>query len=212
MSLISFLSKILTFSQEESPVFLLVGLGNPGEQHKKNRHNIGFMAIDEIAKSYGFPAFKSKFQGSYSEGRIGAYKVGLLKPATFMNESGRSVGVATQFYKISSAHIIVFHDELDLPPSKVKIKVGGGHAGHNGLRSLDAHLGDKNYKRVRMGIGHPRDLGGDKNGVSSYVLSNFPKADHKWLENVLYGTEKNIELLLDKKNDEFMTRVAEITK
>ena len=189
-------------------MFLLVGLGNPGDKYKKNRHNIGFMAIDAIANSYGFPAFKSKFQGQYSEGIIEGTKVGLLKPSTYMNESGRSVGAASKFYKLKANQIIVFHDELDLACAKVKIKIGGGHAGHNGLRSIDSHLGDKNYKRVRLGIDHP----GDKNRVSGYVLSDFSKGDQKWLEDELYGIEKYIGLLLDGKDDDFMTRIAETLK
>ncbi len=191
-------------------MFLLVGLGNPEKAYKNNRHNIGFMALDVLSNAYHFPAFKSKFQGHYTEGLIGQQKVGLLKPQTFMNESGRSVGSAAQFYKVSPEKIIVFHDELDLPPSKVKIKVGGGHAGHNGLRSLDAHLGTKDYKRVRMGIGHPKDRGGDKNDVSSYVLSDFSKSEQGWLEDVLYGIEKYTDLILDGRDDDFMTGMAEI--
>lgn len=201
------LARFFSFFQKEAPVFLLVGLGNPGDQYKKNRHNIGFMAIDALASSYNFPAFKSKFQGQYSEGRIGAHKVGLLKPSTFMNDSGRSVGAASTFYKLDTDQLIVFHDELDIDPAKIKIKVGGGHAGHNGLRSIDAHLANKDYKRVRMGIGHP----GDKNKVSGYVLKDFSKSEQPWLDNVLYGIEKHSELLLEG-SDDFMTRMAEIVK
>lgn len=202
------LARFFSFFQKEAPVFLLVGLGNPGDQYKKNRHNIGFMAIDALADSYAFPAFKSKFQGQYSEGRIGSHKVGLLKPSTFMNDSGRSVGVASTFYKLSPDQIIVFHDELDIDPSKTKVKVGGGHAGHNGLRSLDAHLPNKEYTRVRLGVGHP----GDKNKVSGYVLKDFAKAEQPWLDNMMVGIEKYTELLLDGNRDDFMTRMAEIVK
>ena len=192
--------------KEEVPVFLLVGLGNPGEKYKKNRHNIGFMVVDAIGSSYGFPTFKSKFLGQYSEGRIGNHKVGIIKPSTYMNESGQSVGAVAKFYKLLPDQIIVFHDELDLAPAKIKIKVGGGHAGHNGLRSLDVHLGDKNYKRVRIGIGHP----GDKNKVSGYVLSDFAKADQKWVDDVLYGMGKYGELLLENKDNDFMTNMASL--
>jgi PTH1 family peptidyl-tRNA hydrolase len=191
-------------------MILLVGLGNPSNKYKKNRHNIGFMAIDTIAQSYPFPAFKSKFNGKYSEGIIDGHKIGLLKPETFMNESGISVRSASSFYKLDIDQIIIFHDELDLPASKIKIKTGGGHAGHNGLRSIDAHLGNKNYKRVRMGIGHPREIGiTHQDAVSQYVLSDFSKSESVWLEDMLNGTDKYINLLLDDKDNDFMTNMSD---
>jgi len=133
---------------------LFVGLGNPGQKYARNRHNIGFMALDAIAHAHGFGPFKSRFQGLVSEGRLGSQKVMLLKPATFMNLSGQSVGEAMRFYKGTPEDVTVFHDELDLAPGKLRCKTGGGHAGHNGLRSMHAHIGDA-YHRVRLGIGHP---------------------------------------------------------
>lgn len=205
MSLARFL---LPFFKKEPPMMLFVGLGNPGDKYLKNRHNVGFMAIDAIASSYNFPPFKSKFQGHYSEGMIAGKKVGLLKPTTFMNESGRSVGAAAKFYKLDVSQITVFHDELDIDPFKVKIKVGGGHAGHNGLRSMDAHLGNKNYRRIRLGIGHP----GDKSRVSGYVLNDFAKAEQTKLEDMIWGIEKYAELLVSDKQDDFMTRMAEAVR
>ncbi|NBC88025.1 MAG: aminoacyl-tRNA hydrolase, partial [Alphaproteobacteria bacterium] len=158
---------------------LFVGLGNPGRQYAMNRHNIGFMAVERIAAEHGFPPFRAKFQGQVSEGRLGGAKVLILKPETYVNRSGQAVGEAARFYKLAPEDIVVFHDELDLSPGKVRVKQGGGHAGHNGLRSLHAHLGD-GYGRVRLGIGHP----GHKDRVTSYVLSDFAKADQDWLDDV----------------------------
>ncbi|HRY03209.1 MAG TPA: aminoacyl-tRNA hydrolase, partial [Beijerinckiaceae bacterium] len=149
-------------------MLLFVGLGNPGRQYARNRHNIGFMAIEQIARAHNFAPFRARFQGRVSEGQIGGEKVILLEPETYMNESGRAVGEAARFYKIGLDGIAVFHDELDLAPGKCRVKIGGGAAGHNGLRSIDAHLG-KDYRRIRLGIGHP----GDKNLVHSYVLNDF---------------------------------------
>ena len=161
---------------------LWVGLGNPGAKYAGNRHNIGFMALDRIAADHGFAPWRGKFQGSLSEGKFGSEKVLLLKPETFMNLSGQSVGEAMRFFKLVPGDITVFHDELDLAPGKVKLKTGGGHAGHNGLRSLHAHIGDS-YHRVRLGIGHP----GHKDRVAPYVLSDFAKADEGWLDDLLRG-------------------------
>jgi peptidyl-tRNA hydrolase, PTH1 family len=161
---------------------LFVGLGNPGAKYARNRHNIGFMAVDRIAADHGFAPWRAKFQGQVSEGRLGAEKVVLLKPETFMNLSGQSVGEAMRFYKLTPADVIVFHDELDLAPGKLKLKQGGGHAGHNGLRSIHAHIGEA-YARVRLGIGHP----GHKDRVSPYVLSDFAKADEGWLDDLMRG-------------------------
>ncbi|MEM9045586.1 MAG: aminoacyl-tRNA hydrolase [Pseudomonadota bacterium] len=159
---------------------LFVGLGNPGTKYARNRHNIGWMALDEIAR--GFGAWRAKFQGEISEGRLGAEKILLLKPHTFMNLSGQSVGEAMRFYKLAPSDVVVFHDELDLAPGKCRVKTGGGHAGHNGLRSIHSHIGS-DYIRIRMGIGHP----GDKSQVSGYVLHDFAKADDAWLDPLIQG-------------------------
>lgn len=186
-------------------MWLLVGLGNPGDKYAGNRHNIGFMAIDRIADDNGFTGFKSKFQGEYTEGRIGNQKVMLLKPLTYMNESGQSVGKAAKFYKIPPEKVVVFHDELDLDPFKVRVKKGGGAAGHNGLKSIKAHLGTPDFIRVRMGIGHP----GDKAKVSPYVLSDFAKAEQDLLERCVDEVSRHIQLLITGDGDDYMTRVAE---
>ena len=186
-------------------MWLLVGLGNPDDKYKDNRHNVGFMVMDQIASDNILPAFKSKFSGEITEGRIANQKVMLLKPLTYMNDSGVSVRKAADFYKIPPENIIVFHDELDIEPSRVKVKQGGGTGGHNGLKSIDAHLGDKNYWRVRMGIGHP----GDKNRVSGYVLNDFSKEEQKWLNDWIYIVSKNVDYLLQDNKDEYMTRVSD---
>ncbi|MEX3314595.1 aminoacyl-tRNA hydrolase [Sulfitobacter sp. PS-8MA] len=182
---------------------LIVGLGNPGAKYARNRHNIGFMALDRIAQDHGFTAWKGKFHGSVSEGRFGSDRAVLLKPETFMNNSGQSVQAAMKFYKIDLADVIVFHDELDLAPGKVKCKTGGGHAGHNGLRSIHAHIG-ADYDRVRMGIGHP----GHKDAVAGYVLRDFPKADEGWLDDVLRGVSDGAADLLRGDKGRFMNAVA----
>lgn len=161
---------------------LFVGLGNPGQKYAGNRHNIGFMAVDRIAADHGFAPWRGKFQGAVSEGRLGGERVVLLKPETFMNLSGQSVGEAMRFYKLDPADVIVFHDELDLAPGKCRVKSGGGHAGHNGLRSVHQHIGEA-YQRVRLGIGHP----GHKDRVAPYVLTDFAKADQDWLDDLLRG-------------------------
>lgn len=161
-------------------MLLLVGLGNPGKDYAGHRHNIGFMAVDRIAARHGFGPWRQKFSGEIAEGTVAGDKVLLLKPLTYMNESGRSVAAAAQFYKVEPASIVVFHDELDLPPSKVRVKTGGGHAGHNGLRSIQAHMGP-DFRRVRLGIGHP----GAKELVTNWVLGNFAKADTEWLTPLL---------------------------
>lgn len=186
-------------------MYLFVGLGNPGNEYKKNRHNIGFMTVDEIASSNHFPAFKSKFNGEYSEGLIAGQKVMILKPQTYMNESGQSVGKVASFYKIPPSRIIVFYDELDIPFKRVKVKQGGGAGGHNGIKSIDAHLGDKDYWRVRMGIDHP----GDKNRVSGYVLSDFSKAEQAELEDFIYAVVRYCDYLVVGNKDDFMTQVSE---
>lgn len=182
---------------------LLVGLGNPGPKYAGNRHNIGFMALDRIASDHGFSPWRSRFQGSACEGRLGAGKVLLLKPETFMNESGRSVGEAMRFFKLTPQDVVVLHDELDLAPGKLRCKSGGGHAGHNGLRSIHAHIGDS-YDRVRIGIGHP----GNKAAVSGYVLRDFAKADADWLDDLLRGISDGAAALADGENGRFMNAVA----
>ncbi|WP_296643265.1 aminoacyl-tRNA hydrolase [Roseinatronobacter sp.] len=161
---------------------LFAGLGNPGTKYAGNRHNIGFMALEAIADAHGFAPWRAKFQGEVSEGRLGSEKVVLLKPHTFMNLSGQSVGEALRFYKLDVSDLTVFHDELDLAPGKLRLKQGGGHAGHNGLRSIHEHLGP-DYARVRLGIGHP----GHKDRVSGYVLSDFAKSDRDWLDDLMRG-------------------------
>ncbi len=161
---------------------LFVGLGNPGANYAGNRHNIGFMALDRIAADHGFGPWKKACHGLMSEGRLGLEKVVLLKPGTFMNLSGQSVQAAVAFYKLALNEVVVFHDELDLAPGKMRVKQGGGHAGHNGLRSIHGHLGEA-YGRVRLGIGHP----GHKDAVAAYVLNDFAKADQDWLEDLMRG-------------------------
>lgn len=182
---------------------LIVGLGNPGSKYARNRHNIGFMAVDRIAGDHGFGPWKAKFQGEIAEGRLGGDKAILLKPATFMNLSGQSVGEAMRFYKLEPADVIVFHDELDLAPAKVRVKQGGGHAGHNGLRSIHQHIGP-DYARVRLGVGHP----GRKELVAGYVLHDFAKADEEWLDDVLRGLSDGADHLAAGDNGKFQNAVA----
>ncbi len=182
---------------------LFVGLGNPGAKYARNRHNIGFMAVDRIAEDHGFGPWRAKFQGAVSEGRLGTGKVVLLKPETFMNLSGQSVGEALRFYKLDPADVVVFHDEIDLAPGRLKAKAGGGHAGHNGLRSLHAHIGE-GYGRVRMGVGHP----GHKDAVPHYVLKDFPKADEVWLDDMLRGVSDGAAALAEGDTGRFMNAVA----
>ena len=182
---------------------LFVGLGNPGAKYARNRHNIGFMAVDRIAGDHGFAPWRAKFQGQVSEGRLGSAKVVLLKPETFMNNSGQSVGEAMRFYKLTPGDVTVFHDEIDLAPGKLRVKEGGGHAGHNGLRSLHAHVGDA-YRRVRMGVGHP----GHKDAVPGYVLRDFPKADEDWLDDLLRGVSDGAAALAEGDAGRFQNAVA----
>lgn len=185
----------------ESNTCIFVGLGNPGSQYSLNRHNIGFMAIDLIADEHSFPSFKNKFSALVSEGRFGSTKVVLLKPQTYMNLSGRSVAEAMKFYKVPLENLYVFHDDLDLAHGKIKIKQGGGAGGHNGLRSLDQHIG-QNYWRIRLGIGHP----GFKDAVSGYVLSNFHKDDEDWLVNLLSRLSKTIPDLITQKPADWLNQ------
>ncbi len=186
---------------------LFCGLGNPGAAYALNRHNIGFMAVDAIAALHGFGPWKTRFHGLASEGRIGAHKLTLLKPATFMNDSGRSVGEALRFFKLEPAEALtVFYDELDLEPFKVRVKHGGGAAGHNGIRSIDAHVGP-DYARVRLGIGHP----GHRDRVSPHVLGNFAKAEMEPLADLLGAVAAEVPWLLDGDEARFMSEIARRT-
>ena len=180
-----------------------VGLGNPGAQYAMHRHNVGFMAVDAIAEVHGFAPPKRAFQGWAQEGRIGGEKILLLKPATFMNESGRAAGEAMRFYKLAPGDVTAFYDELDLAPLKVKVRVGGGTAGHNGIRSLDAHLGP-DFRRVRIGIGHP----GHKDRVTGHVLGNFAKAEIEPLTDLLGAVAAEAEWLAKGDDVRFMNDVA----
>ncbi len=182
---------------------LFVGLGNPGDKYARNRHNVGFMAVERIAESHNFAPWRRRFQGEAAEGTIGGERVLLLKPLTYMNESGRAVGEAARFLKIDLADIVVFHDELDLAPGRVKIKTGGGNAGHNGLRSISAHLGN-DFVRVRIGIGHP----GSKEAVVPYVLHDFAKADQEWLEPLLDAIANAAGRLAAGDAARFLTDIA----
>ena len=185
-------------------MILVTGLGNPGSRYAGNRHNIGFMAVDEIARDPAFSPFSKKFSGEIAEGVIDGEKIVLLKPLTFMNESGRSVGEAARFFKIEPKDVVVIHDELDLAPGRVRVKTGGGHGGHNGLRSIDAHLGTRDYKRVRLGIGHP----GHKDQVSPYVLSDFHKVDREWLDPLIEDVRRYFPLIVKGDDALFMNRLA----
>jgi len=181
---------------------LLVGLGNPGAQYAGNRHNIGFMAIDAIASAHGISGWKSKHAGHLAEGNVGGERVLLLKPQTFMNKSGDSVQQVTRFFKIANEDVIVFYDELDLAPGKVRVKIGGGNGGHNGLRSIDPQIG-LDYKRVRLGIGHP-----GKEFVTPHVLGDFAKADKVWLDPLLDEIARQAPLLLKGDDAGFMNKLA----
>jgi PTH1 family peptidyl-tRNA hydrolase len=182
---------------------LFVGLGNPDPGYARHRHNIGFMAADAIASAHGFGPWRAKFRGQIAEGRLGPEKVLLLKPGTFMNLSGDAVRAALQFYKLDPGDVVVFHDELDLAPGRVRVKTGGGTAGHNGLRSLDAHIGPE-FTRVRLGIGHP----GDKRLVSNHVLGDFAKADAAWLDDLLRGVAEGAPDLAAGNTAGFLNAVA----
>lgn len=181
---------------------LLVGLGNPGGKYQGNRHNIGFMAVDEIARRHGFAPWRRRFQGETSEGTLDGERVVVLKPMTYMNESGRAVGEAMHFFKLALGDISVFHDELELPPAKVRVKIGGGIAGHNGLRSISAHIGN-DYRRVRLGIGHP----GVKELVHGHVLSDFAKAERPRFVALCEVIADNAALLVAGKDSTFQNKV-----
>jgi PTH1 family peptidyl-tRNA hydrolase len=183
---------------------LWVGLGNPGGQYARHRHNVGFMALDRIAADHGFAPWRRAFKGEVAEGRFGSQKVLLLKPQTYMNLSGEAVRAALDFYKLTPADVTVFHDELDLAPFRVRVKEGGGHAGHNGLRSIHQHLGTDAYARVRLGIGHP----GHKDRVSGYVLSDFAKAEAEGLDDLLRGVSDGAPALASGDAPRFLNAVA----
>ena len=185
-------------------MFLLVGLGNPEKKHNANRHNIGFMAADSVAEKYQFSPYRNRFQGFISEGKIRGVPIRIFKPSTYMNESGRSVGEAVRFFKLAANNIYVFYDDLDLIPGKCRIKYGGGAGGHNGLRSLDAHIG-KEYWRVRLGIGHP----GHKEKVLGHVLQDFTKIEqNSWLPTLIQSLADNIHLLTQRDENALMSKLA----
>jgi peptidyl-tRNA hydrolase, PTH1 family len=181
---------------------LFVGLGNPGAKYAHNRHNIGFMAVDEIARRHGFSPWRRRFQGETAEGALDGERVVLLRPSTFMNESGRAVQEAANFFKLATSEVTVFQDELELPPAKVRVKIGGGIAGHNGLRSISSHIGN-DYRRVRLGIGHP----GVKELVHSYVLSDFAKDDRPWVSALCEAIADNAALLVRNSDSTFQNKV-----
>lgn len=182
---------------------IFAGLGNPGPAYAFNRHNIGFMAVDVLHGVHGFAPWKSRFHGLAAEGRLGAHKILLLKPMTFMNESGRSVGEVLRFFKLAPEMLTVFHDDLDLDPFRVKVKTGGGSGGQNGLRSIDRHIGT-HYRRVRIGIGHP----GHKDRVTPWVLSNFPKSDEDRLTDFLADIADLAPLLAERNDSRFLNDLA----
>ncbi len=181
---------------------LIVGLGNPGSKYAGHRHNVGFMAVEEIARAHHFGSWRKGFQGEVAEGRLGGMKVLLLKPMTYMNESGRAVGEVVRFYRLSPDDVIVVHDELDLAPGRIRMKSGGGHAGHNGLRSIMAHVGG-DFHRLRIGIGHP----GDKSRVHGHVLSDFSKSEQEWLQPLLEAIARHAPLLAEGRFNDFASKV-----
>lgn len=184
-------------------MIIIAGLGNPGTQYASNRHNIGFMAVDALQRLPSFSPWSKKFKAEISEGEIAGEKVLLMKPLTFMNLSGESVGEAMRFYKVKTSDIIAIHDELDLAPGRARIKIGGGHGGHNGLKSIDAHCG-KDYRRLRLGIGHP----GDKERVHGHVLGDFVKSDKVWLEPLLDAIADNADMLVKGEDSQLMNKLA----
>jgi peptidyl-tRNA hydrolase, PTH1 family len=184
-------------------MFIIAGLGNPGAKYSANRHNIGFMAVDAIQRRAGFSPWSKKFKAEISEGELGAEKVLLIKPQTFMNLSGEAVGEAMRFYKLQPQDIIAIYDELDLVPGKARIKTGGGHGGHNGVKSLDAHCG-REYRRLRLGIGHP----GSKEQVQNHVLGDFAKVDRVWLEPLLEAIADNADMLVRAEDSQLMNKLA----
>ncbi len=189
-------------------MLLWVGLGNPGAEHARQRHNIGFMAVDAIARRHGFGPWRKRFKGEVAEGSVGGEKVLALKPLTFMNGSGDAVQPAAGFHKVPPGDITAFYDELDLAPGKLRVKLGGGAAGHNGIRDTQRALGTPDFWRVRLGIGHP----GMKEKVTGHVLGNFAKVDQGWLDGLLDAVADASPLLAGRKPEEFMTRVAFLTR
>jgi PTH1 family peptidyl-tRNA hydrolase len=183
-------------------MLLFVGLGNPGAGYVGNRHNIGFVAVEAIASRHSFPPWRRKFQGVATEGTIAGERVLLLLPSTYMNESGRAVGEASNFYKLAPGAIVVFHDEVDLPSAKLRVKSGGGNAGHNGLRSISAHVGN-DYRRVRIGVGHP----GDKELVHAHVLGDFAKSEKPWVETMVGAIADNAEMLARGQDSSFQNKI-----
>jgi PTH1 family peptidyl-tRNA hydrolase len=183
-------------------MLLFVGLGNPGAKYQSNRHNIGFMVVDEIARRHGFAPWRRRFQGETAEGTLERERVVLLKPMTFMNDSGQAVQKASNFFKLAEGQITVFHDEIELPPAKLRVKVGGGIAGHNGLRSISAHVGN-DYRRVRIGVGHP----GVKELVHGYVLNDFAKAEQPWVDALCEVVADNAGLLATGRDSTFQNKV-----
>jgi len=183
---------------------LLVGLGNPGDGYAMNRHNVGFMAVDRIHDRWNGGPWRRKFQGEVAEATVGEARVLFLKPMTFMNESGRSVAEAARFYKVDLGEVVIAHDEIDLPPGKFRMKVGGSAGGHNGLKSVSAHMRD-GYRRLRIGVGHP----GRKEMVPSYVLKDFPKSDYAWLEPMLDAFAEEAPLLVEGRDSAFASKVHE---
>jgi PTH1 family peptidyl-tRNA hydrolase len=183
-------------------MLLFVGLGNPGAKYQSNRHNVGFMVVDEIARRHGFAPWRRRFQGETAEGTLERERVILLKPMTYMNDSGQSVQEASNFFKLAQGEITVFHDEIELPPAKVRVKVGGGIAGHNGLRSISAHVGN-DYRRVRLGVGHP----GIKELVHGHVLNDFAKDERPWVEALREAIAENAGLLATNRDSTFQNKV-----
>ncbi len=204
-----FLDRLFKRKQVDPPMLILIGQGNPGDKYAGNRHNFGFMAIDEIARVHSFGPWKTKFQSQIAEGNIqtasGSVKTLLMKPQTFYNETGRAVSEAVRFYKLSSEDVVVFHDEIDLAPGRFRMKQGGGHSGNNGLRSIIAHL-DANIRRARMGVGHP----GDKSKVMPYVLNDFPKADQQWRDDLLNALARAIGFLAAGDDERYQTEVLRL--
>lgn len=192
-------------------MYVLIGLGNPGKKYESNRHNIGFMIVDALASAYHFSPFKEKFSAAISEGTIGAHKVILCKPLTYMNKSGQSVQQLMSFYKIPLNHVYTVHDDLDLEPGKIKVKCGGGHGGHNGLRSLDQHIG-QDYWRIRLGIGHPGRSSHHQDLVAHYVLSDFSRQDENWLSSMQHAIAKEAASLFGAEPGVWLTKIAQALK
>ncbi len=186
-------------------MLLIAGLGNPGKRYARHRHNIGFMVADEIVRHHGFGPWRQRFQSEVSEGHLGGEKILVLKPQTYMNESGQALSEALRFYKLEPEDVIAMHDELDLAPAKVRVKRGGGAGGHNGLRSLDSHIG-RSYRRIRLGIGHP----GDRDLVHGYVLHDFAKSEEAWVEKLCDAVAKEFPRLVEGDDAGFMSRIAHI--